>query len=40
MGKNLFKIRVTGVLTEDGKILLVNQRVTPNRVWSLPGGTL
>jgi ADP-ribose pyrophosphatase YjhB (NUDIX family) len=36
----LFQIRVTGVLVENGKILLVNQKVTQNRSWSLPGGRL
>ena len=40
MTKNLFQIRVTGVLIEDGKILLVKQKVSPNRSWSLPGGRL
>lgn len=37
---NLFQIRVTGLLIQDGKILLVNQKVSPNRMWSLPGGRL
>ncbi len=40
MNNNLFQIRVTGILVEDGKILLVNQRVNENRSWSLPGGRL
>lgn len=35
---NLFIVRPTGVLIEDGKILLVKQRVTGSRGWSLPGG--
>ena len=32
------KIRATGILIEDGKILLVKQKVNPDREWSLPGG--
>ena len=32
------QIRVTGILIEDRKILLVKQAVNPNREWSLPGG--
>ncbi|MGE5605088.1 MAG: NUDIX domain-containing protein [Bacteroidota bacterium] len=34
------KIRATGILIEDQKILLVKQKVTGSRHWSLPGGTL
>ncbi|QOR36863.1 NUDIX hydrolase [Clostridium sp. 'deep sea'] len=34
----LFNIRVTGVLIDKGKILLVQQYVDDNRKWSLPGG--
>ena len=34
----LFNIRVTGVLIEKGRILLVKQYVDDNRQWSLPGG--
>lgn len=37
---NLFQIRVTGILIERGKILIVKQRVTAGRAWSLPGGRL
>ena len=33
-------VRPTGVLIEDGKILLVEQSVTQSRHWSLPGGKL
>ena len=33
-----FSIRVTGILIENGKILLVRQRVSDKRNWSLPGG--
>ena len=32
------KARVTGILIEDGKILLVRQVVSSERGWSLPGG--
>ena len=35
-----FQIRVTGVLVENGAILLVKQRLSQNRAWSLPGGRL
>lgn len=31
-------IRVTGVLIEDGKILLLEQNAEDKRSWSLPGG--
>jgi ADP-ribose pyrophosphatase YjhB (NUDIX family) len=34
------RIRATAILVEDGCILLVEQRVTSSRRWSLPGGTL
>lgn len=33
-----FQVRVTGVLIEEERILLVKQRVTEDRRWSLPGG--
>ena len=35
-----FTIRVTGILIENGKILLVKQKVNDKRSWSLPGGKL
>ncbi len=35
-----FTIRVTGILIEDNKILLVKQKVNDGRNWSLPGGKL
>ena len=35
-----FKLRITGVLIEDGKILLLEQDVVDSRRWSLPGGGL
>jgi ADP-ribose pyrophosphatase YjhB (NUDIX family) len=34
------KVRATAVLVEDGQMLLVEQRVSEARPWSLPGGTL
>jgi ADP-ribose pyrophosphatase YjhB (NUDIX family) len=34
------KVRATAVLIKDNKILLVEQRVSGTRSWSLPGGTL
>jgi len=40
MNNTLFQIRVTGLLIQGGEILLVNQKVSPNRMWSLPGGRL
>lgn len=33
-----FQIRVTGILIENRKLLLVKQKVNSNREWSLPGG--
>ncbi|MGE7880497.1 NUDIX domain-containing protein [Bacillus sp. NPDC094077] len=35
--ENVMQVRVTGILIEDEKVLLVKQRVA-NRNWSLPGG--
>ncbi len=35
--ENVMQVRVTGILIEDEKILLVKQKVA-NRNWSLPGG--
>lgn len=40
MSKYDFNIRVTGILVEDNKILLVKQKVSDKRNWSLPGGKL
>ncbi len=34
------RIRATAVLIEEDKILLVEQKVSERRSWSLPGGTL
>ncbi len=34
------KVRVEAVLVENEKILLVQQKVSSSRNWSLPGGTL
>ncbi len=36
----VFKVRPSGVLIENGRLLLVRQSVTPHRLWSLPGGAL
>lgn len=33
-------VRPTGILIEDGKILIVKQEVSGQRHWSLPGGAL
>ena len=33
-----FQVRVTGVLVENGALLLVQQAVDSTRSWSLPGG--
>lgn len=38
MENNLLQIRVTAVLIENSKILLVKQAVSQDRNWSLPGG--
>lgn len=35
-----FNIRVTGVLIENNEILLVKQKLSESRNWSLPGGRL
>ncbi|WP_246066813.1 NUDIX domain-containing protein [Paenibacillus koleovorans] len=42
MSKYKIKARVTGILVEDGKLLLVkhSKPVAPGRFWSLPGGKL
>lgn len=34
------KVRVTGILIENEHILLLEQKVTDSREWSLPGGAL
>ena len=34
------KIRATGILIQNGSILLLKQKVTNERAWSLPGGSL
>ena len=36
----IFNVRVTGILIEDNKILLAQQKVSDKRKWSLPGGRL
>ena len=40
MSKYDFNIRVTGILIEDNKILLVKPKVSDKRNWSLPSGKL
>ncbi len=40
LSKYDFNIRVTGLLIEDNKILLVKQKISDKRNWSLPGGKL
>lgn len=35
-----FQIRLTGILIENNRILLVQQRLSSKRNWSLPGGRL
>lgn len=37
---NNFQIRVTGILIHQGKILIVKQKLSDKRLWSLPGGRL
>jgi ADP-ribose pyrophosphatase YjhB (NUDIX family) len=34
------RVRPTGILVEDNRILLIKQQVTDSRSWSLPGGKL
>ncbi|MCH5324898.1 MAG: NUDIX hydrolase [Eubacterium sp.] len=36
----IFNVRVTGVLIENNKILIVKQKLSESREWSLPGGRL
>ena len=38
--EHAFQVRVTGVLIEEGRLLLVRQRLSEMRDWSLPGGRL
>ena len=33
----IFNIRITGILIEDSQILLVQQKLSDKRNWSLPG---
>ena len=35
-----FTVRITGVLIENNKLLLVQQKLSEKRNWSLPGGKL
>ena len=34
------RVRVTGIVVEDGRVLLLNQDTDTGRSWSLPGGKL
>lgn len=36
----IFNVRVTGLLIENDKILIVQQKLSQSREWSLPGGRL
>ena len=36
----IFNIRITGILIENNEILLVQQKLSDKRKWSLPGGRL
>ena len=36
----IFNIRITGILIEENQILLVRQKLSEKRSWSLPGGRL
>jgi ADP-ribose pyrophosphatase YjhB (NUDIX family) len=38
VANNLLQIRATGVLIDKGRILIVKQRLSDDRSWSLPGG--
>lgn len=38
MDKKVYKVRATGVLIENNSLLLVNQKLSNNKNWSLPGG--
>ncbi len=33
-----FQIRVTGIVLREGRVLLVKQKISKSRPWSLPGG--
>ena len=36
----IFNIRVTGILIENNELLIVKQKLSDSRSWSLPGGRL
>ena len=38
MKDNVYKVRATGVLIENNSLLLVKQKLSNNKEWSLPGG--
>lgn len=41
MNRNyIFNVRVTGILIENNNILIVQQKLSESRAWSLPGGRL
>lgn len=40
MDNQLSRVRPTGVLIEDGQILIVKQDISSTRGWSLPGGKI
>lgn len=35
-----YQVRVTGILIENGELLIVKQKLSEKRLWSLPGGRL
>lgn len=35
---SIYKVRATGILIEKGSLLLVKQKLSNNKNWSLPGG--
>ena len=35
-----FLVRVTGILEEDGELLIIQQKMSDGRKWYLPGGQL
>ena len=40
MDRELPRIRLTGILVEDGKVLLVKEVLRERSRWNLPGGSL
>ena len=35
-----FLVRVTGILEEDGELLIIQQKMSDGRKWYLPGGQM